>query len=207
LFLEKMGNNLKAQKGFRAEEIALKEYANVFDKIPKIKDKSKLILKVANIVKTKLSKELKNTDPKNLTKIENIKSVQDVLDTTDTKILEQNFNKIFKENVRKDAEILKNNEDVAKEVNQLVFTPEDFLKPAKTKSPEAKTTAMEREILEALDELENFNEEMVAFNRLDKKQLLEGEGQDLKLVDAQKQIDEIDKELEDLQSIMRCSLE
>ena len=207
LFLEKMGNNLKAQKGFRAEEIALKEYANVFDKIPKIKDKSKLILKVANIVKTKLSEELKNTDPKNLTKIENIKSVQDVLDTTDTKILEQNFNKIFKENVRKDAEILKNNEDVAKEVNQLVFTPEDFSKPAKTKAPEAKTTAMEKEILEALDELENFNEEMVAFNRLDKKQLLEGEGQDLKLVDAQKQIDEIDKELEDLQSIMRCSLE
>ena len=39
--------------------------------------------------------------------------------------LQQNFMKIFKENVRKDAEILKNNEDVAKEVNQLVFTPED----------------------------------------------------------------------------------
>jgi hypothetical protein len=207
LFLEKMGNNLKAQKGFRAEEIALKEYVNVFNKAPKIKDKSKLITKVANTAKTKLAEELKNTDPKDLTKIENIKSVQDVLDTTDTKILEQNFNKLFKQNVRKDAEILKNNEDVAKEVNQLVFTPEDFSKPAKTKAPEAKTTAMEREILEALDELENFNEEMVAFNRLDKKQLLEGEGQDLKLVDAQKQIDEIDKELEDLQSIMRCSLE
>ncbi len=218
LFLERMGNNLKAQKGFRAEEIALKEYANVFDRKLTAKDKNKIISKAANVTKAKISKaanqakiklaeELKNTNSKNLTKIENIKSVVNDLDTEDSKILQQNFMKIFKKNVQKDAEILKNNEDVAKEVNQLVFTPEDFSKPAKTKAPEAKTTAMEREILEALDELENFNEEMVAFNRLDKKQLLEGEGQDLKLVDAQKQIDEIDKELEDLQSIMRCSLE
>lgn len=207
LFLERMGNNLKAQKGFRAEEIALKEYANVFDKAPKIKDKSKLITKVANAAKTKLAEELKNTSSENLTKITNIKSVQDVLDTTDTKILEKNFNKLFKENVQKDAEILKNNEDVAKQINQRVFTPDDFVKPTKAKAPQAKTTAMEKEILEELDELENFNEEMVQFNRLEKKQLIEGEGEDVKLVDAQKQIDELDKELEDLQSIMRCSLE
>ena len=207
LFLERMGNNLKAQKGFRAEEIALKEYANVFDKAPKIKDKSKLITKVANAAKTKLAEELKNTSSEDLTKITNIKSVQDVLDTTDTKILEKNFNKLFKENVQKDAEILKNNEDVAKQINQRVFTPDDFVKPTKSKAPQAKTTAMEKEILEELDELENFNEEMVQFNRLEKKQLIEGEGEDVKLVDAQKQIDELDKELEDLQSIMRCSLE
>ena len=207
LFLERMGNNLKAQKGFRAEEIALKEYANVFDKAPKIKDKSKLITKVANTAKTKLAEELKNTSSEDLTKITNIKSVQDVLDTTDTKILEKNFNKLFKENVQKDAEILKNNEDVAKQINQRVFTPDDFVKPTKSKAPQAKTTAMEKEILEELDELENFNEEMVQFNRLEKKQLIEGEGEDVKLVDAQKQIDELDKELEDLQSIMRCSLE
>lgn len=207
LFLERMGNNLKAQKGFRAEEIALKEYANVFDKAPKIKDKSKLITKVANAAKTKLAEELKNTSSEDLTKITNIKSVQDVLDTTDTKILEKNFNKLFKENVQKDAEILKNNEDVAKQINQRVFTPDDFVKPTKAKAPQAKTTAMEKEILEELDELENFNEEMVQFNRLEKKQLIEGEGEDVRLVDAQKQIDELDKELEDLQSIMRCSLE
>ena len=218
LFLERMGNNLKAQKGFRAEEIALKEYANVFDKKLAVKDKNKIISKAADVTKAKISKaanqakiklaeELKNTNPKNLTKIENIKSVANDLDTEDSKILQQNFMKIFKENVQKDAEILKNNEDVAKQINQRVFTPDDFVKPTKAKAPQAKTTAMEKEILEELDELENFNEEMVQFNRLEKKQLIEGEGEDVRLVDAQKQIDELDKELEDLQSIMRCSLE
>ena len=218
LFLERMGNNLKAQKGFRAEEIALKEYANVFDKKLAVKDKNKIIskaadvtkakiLKAANQAKIKLAEELKNTNPKNLTKIENIKSVVNDLDTEDSKILQQNFMKIFKENVQKDAEILKNNEDVAKQINQRVFTPDNFVKPTKLKAPQAKTTAMEKEILEELDELENFNEEMVQFNRLEKKQLIEGEGEDVRLVDAQKQIDELDKELEDLQSIMRCSLE
>ena len=106
-FLERMGNNLKAQKGFRAEEIALKEYANVFDRKLTAKYKNKIILKSADVTKAKISKaanqakiklaeELKNTNPKNLTKIENIKSVVNDLDTEDSKILQQNFMKIFK---------------------------------------------------------------------------------------------------------------
>ena len=200
--LARMADNLRAQKGFRAEEVFLGGIAKVMDDLPKIFDGTEPLdmkaigLKAVNERLDEMKKAKAN--PNDIAKLENIKNriINDEGDGV------QLVKDIKQENIELDFAILKENEAFRKQIDNYTISPDAFVGPPKPPAPKAKTTGLERNALDSDGMGKNFDEDMANYNNLETKYaIVDGE-----LVDATKIIKELEDDLEGLESIMRCSI-
>ena len=200
--LARVGENLRAQKGFRAEEVFLGGIAKVMDDLPKIFDGTEpLDIKAIGLkaVDERLD-EMKaaNANASNIAKLENIRN-RILSDEGDGLEL---LNNVKQENIELDAAILKENEAFRQQMDDYTISPDAFVGPPKPPAPRAKTTSLERSALDSDGMGKNFDEDMANYNNLETKYAIV----DGQLVDATKVIKELDDDLEGLESIMRCSI-
>ncbi len=200
--LARMADNLRAQKGFRAEEVFLGGIAKVMDDLPKIFDGTEPLdmkaigLKAVNESLDEMKKAKAN--PNDIATLENIKNriINDEGDGV------QLVKDIKQENIELDFAILKENEAFRKQIDNYTISPDAFVGPPKPPAPKAKTTGLERNALDSDGMGKNFDEDMANYNNLETKYAIV----DGQLVDATKVIKELDDDLEGLESIMRCSI-
>jgi len=200
--LARVGENLRAQKGFRAEEVFLGGIAKVMDDLPKIFDGTEpLDIKAIGLkaVDERLD-EMKatNANASDIAKLENIRN-RILSDEGDGLEL---LNNVKQENIELDAAILKENEAFRQQMDDYTISPDAFVGPPKPPAPRAKTTSLERSALDSDGMGKNFDEDMANYNNLETKYAIV----DGQLVDATKVIKELDDDLEGLESIMRCSI-
>lgn len=200
--LARVGENLRAQKGFRAEEVFLGGIAKVMDDLPKIFDGTEpLDIKAIGLkaVDERLD-EMKaaNANASDIAKLENIRN-RILSDEGDGLEL---LNNVKQENIELDAAILKENEAFRQQMDDYTISPDAFVGPPKPPAPKAKTTSLERNALDSDGMGKNFDEDMANYNNLETKYAIV----DGQLVDATKVIKELDDDLEGLESIMRCSI-
>jgi len=200
--LARMADNLRAQKGFRAEEVFLGGIAKVMDDLPKIFDGTEPLdmkaigLKAVNERLDEMKKAKANAN--DIATLENIKNriINDEGDGV------QLVKDIKQENIELDFAILKENEAFRKQIDNYTISPDAFVGPPKPPAPKAKTTGLERNALDSDGMGKNFDEDMANYNNLETKYAIV----DGQLVDATKVIKELDDDLEGLESIMRCSI-
>ena len=95
------------------------------------------------------------------------------------------------------------NESALKEMNSYYVKPEDVIGPVKPDAPKAPATNLERQVLDDDGMGKYFDAEVAAYNRLESKQIFDENGN---IVDADKVIQELNDDLDGLDSIMRCSI-
>ena len=200
--LARVGENLRAQKGFRAEEVFTGAIAKAVDDAPKILDGTKpLDIKAIGLkaVDERLD-EMKaaNANASDIAKLENLRN-RILSDEGDGLEL---LNNVKQENIELDAAILKENEAFRQQMDDYTISPDAFVGPPKPPAPRAKTTSLERSALDSDGMGKNFDEDMANYNNLETKYAIV----DGQLVDAKRVIAEIDDDLEGLESIMRCSI-
>jgi hypothetical protein len=200
--LARMADNLRAQKGFRAEEVFTGAVAKAMDDLPKVLDGTKpLDIKAIGLkaVDERLDEMKKaKANASDIAKLENIKNriISDEGDGV------QLLKDIKQENIELDFAILKENEAFRKQMDNYTISPDAFVGPPKPPAPKAKTTGLERNALDSDGMGKNFDEDMANYNNLETKYAIV----DGQLVDATKVIKELDDDLEGLESIMRCSI-
>lgn len=200
--LARMADNLRAQKGFRAEEVFTGAVAKAMDDLPKVLDGTKpLDIKAIGLkaVDERLDEMKKaKANASDIAKLENIKNriISDEGDGV------QLLKDIKQENIELDFAILKENEAFRKQMDNYTISPNAFVGPPKPPAPKAKTTGLERNALDSDGMGKNFDEDMANYNNLETKYAIV----DGQLVDATKVIKELDDDLEGLESIMRCSI-
>ena len=200
--LARVGENLRAQKGFRAEEVFTGAIAKAVDDAPKILDGTEpLDIKAIGLkaVDERLD-EMKaaNANASDIAKLENLRN-RILSDEGDGLEL---LNNVKQENIELDAAILKENEAFRQQMDDYTISPDAFVGPPKPPAPRAKTTSLERSALDSDGMGKNFDEDMANYNNLETKYAIV----DGQLVDATKVIKELDDDLEGLESIMRCSI-
>ena len=198
----RMADNLRAQKGFSAEEVFTGAVAKAMDDLPKVLDGTKpLDIKAIGLkaVDERLDEMKKaKANASDIAKLENIKNriISDEGDGV------QLLKDIKQENIELDFAILKENEAFRKQMDNYTISPDAFVGPPKPPAPKAKTTGLERNALDSDGMGKNFDEDMANYNNLETKYAIV----DGQLVDATKVIKELDDDLEGLESIMRCSI-
>lgn len=199
--LEKLAKQLRIQKGFRAAELALQSYAKYSGKLIDSLDEAK------DAAIKALDDEIKITPADDVDKLADLQRVRDRLANTvsvsiDRQSIDRAFKEIFEENVRADIAILQANDELVDQLNRSTLSPDDFVGPPREPAPKAKTTPMERQSLDDAGFSRAFDEEVQAYNTLDKKfAIVDGE-----IVEgADDLIKALDEDLEGLESIMRCS--
>lgn len=195
--IEKVAENLKLQKGFRAEEVALEAFEGFANGTIKSIDKAR------QIAIQSLRDKLKTLDADSSSAKE-VDSLIAKLEATDDP--EAVFNDLFKANIEKDLRILENNESIREAIETYTVKPEDYMPKAKMTAPKANTTGLQDAALSEAGFTKAYNEEISIYNTLENKRLIElDEKGNHVLVSADDVIKAIDDDLEGLESIMRCS--
>tara|TARA_A200000159_G_scaffold162030_1_gene185062 strand:+ start:1500 stop:3326 length:1827 start_codon:yes stop_codon:yes gene_type:complete len=194
--IETFAENLRLQKGFRAEEIPLKAYEAYATGATKTLDEA------ATIAIKDIDNALADaTDVARRTKLEDIKKQ---LETTSD--LEQTFKDIFKSNIDKDLKIIANNEQMAKEFNARTVRTSELKELPQTPAPTAKTTPLQGQALEDAGNKAQYNREIEAYNTLENKYAIVLDDDGLpQVVNADNIVKQLDDDLDGLESIMRCS--
>ncbi len=190
--LARFAENLRVQKGFRANEVVMRAVDEAFAE-------GTLTSVKATGIKA-IDKELaglKADDPKfaELTALKN--SMEDI---DDDGIFF--FDIIRQKNIEDDLALLMENEQFRKQMDEFTLSPDDFVGPVKPKPPRASATNLERDAFDRDGLGSNYDADMAAYNNVDVKYAVV----DGKLVDAEVEIKKIDEDLEGLESIMRCSI-
>ena len=194
--IETFAENLRLQKGFRAEEIPLKAYEAYATGATKTLDEA------ATIAIKDIDNALADaTDVARRTELEDIKKQ---LETTSD--LEQTFKDIFKSNIDKDLKIIANNEQMAKEFNARTVRTSELKELPQTPAPTAKTTPLQGQALEDAGNKAQYNREFEAYNTLENKYAIVLDDDGLpQVVNADNIVKQLDDDLDGLESIMRCS--
>ena len=200
--LARFGDNLRSQKGFRAEEVFTGAFEKSADNLAKAVDGGKTLsvkeigLKAvdARLAEMKAAK----ANASDIAKLEDIRNRITSEEGDGVELLQT----IRQENIDLDAGILKENEAFRQQMDNFTFAPDDFIGPPKPPAPKAEATNLERSVLDADGMGKNFDEEMASYNRLEARYAIV----DGKLVDSAKIIKELDDDLDGLESIMRCSI-
>lgn len=191
--LSRWAENLRAQKGFRAEEVFLGAVAKTTDNVSGIKATG------LQAIDERLA-EMKAADA-NASDIEKLQNLRNRIDTDEGDIADLVAN-IRQENINADAAILRENELFRQQMDDYTVTQDMFVGPPKPPAPRAKATNLERNALDADGIGKNFDEDMANYNNLDTRYAIV----DGKLVDGEQVIKELDDDLDGLESIMRCSV-
>lgn len=195
--LERLAENLRLQKGFRAEDIPARIYSEYLSgNIRTIKEANEQAIKA-------LDAEIEaSTDVARQLEIEEVKSL--LLRNRGKK----GFIDVGIRNVEKDQVILRNNQEIAEAFENYTVNPKDFDEPPLPPAPRANTTTMHDDALRESGTREAFDREMATYNQLEKKELPEI-GEDGmptgNVVSAESVIKPIDDDLEGLDSVLRCS--
>jgi len=195
--IEKLAENLRLQKGFRAEELALEAFAGFANGAIKSIDEAR------QIAIQSLRDKLKALDSDSASAKE-VDSLINRLEATDD--AEAVFNDLFKSNIEKDLRILENNEAVREAIETYTVKPEEYIPKAKPPAPKANTTGLQDAALSEAGFNKAYNEEVAIYNTLENKlaiELADDGAVTLKPVDDI--VKAIDDDLEGLESIMRCS--
>ena len=200
--LARFGDNLRSQKGFRAEEVFTGAFEKSAENLAKAAGGAKA-LSVKEIglkaVDARLS-EMK-TAKANASDIAKLEDVRNRISSEEGDGVEL-LQTIRQENIDLDAGILKENEAFRQQMDNFTFAPDDFIGPPRPPASKAQATNLERSVLDADGMGKNFDEEMASYNRLEARYAIV----DGKLVDSAKIIKELDDDLDGLESIMRCSI-
>jgi len=191
--LARWAENLRAQKGFRAEEVFLAAVAKSADNVAGIKATG------LQAIDERLA-EMKAADA-NASDIAKLEDLRNRIDTDEGDIADLVEN-IRQENIDADAAILRENELFRQQMDDYTVTQDMFVGPPKPPAPRAKATNLERNALDADGMGKNFDEDMANYNNLDTRYAIV----DGKLVDGEQVIKELDDDLDGLESIMRCSV-
>ena len=191
--LSRWAENLRAQKGFRAEEVFLGAVAKTTDNVSGIKAAG------LQAIDERLA-EMKAAEA-NASDIEKLQNLRNRIDTDEGDIVDLVAN-IRQENINADAAILRENELFRQQMDDYTVTQDMFVGPPKPLAPRAKATNLERNVLDADGMGKNFDEDMANYNNLDTRYAIV----DGKLVDGEQVIKELDDDLDGLESIMRCSI-
>ncbi len=195
--IEKIAENLRLQKGFRAEEVALEAFEGFANGTVKSIDKAR------QIAIQLLRDKLKTLDADGSSAKE-VDSLINKLEATDD--AEAVFNDLFKANIEKDLRILENNEAVREAIETYTVKPEEYNPKAKPPAPKADTTNLQDAALTEAGFTKAYNEEMAIYNTLENKRLFDlDEDGNVVFTSADDVIKAIDDDLEGLESIMRCS--
>ncbi len=204
--LARWAEHVRKQKGFREHEVFLGAFKKSFDEadgsFPKaLDDLEGVDIKAVGlkVVDDRLD-EMKSANAS----ADNIEALQRLRDRIaseegDGKELLEAVNQ---ENIKLDADILRENELFRQQMDEFTVTPDMFVGPPKPPAPRAKATNLERNALDADGIGKNFDEDMANYNNLDTKYAIV----DGKLVDGEQVIKELDDDLDGLESIMRCSV-
>ncbi|MCS5594177.1 MAG: hypothetical protein NZ730_06500 [Porticoccaceae bacterium] len=198
--LERMGENLRLQKGFRAEELALQAFEGfAVGTVKSIEETRDIAVKA-------LKKALADTSAEDTVKAQDISSVIARLEADDD--IEAVFKSMVKSNIEKDMKLLRENESVREAINGRTTPSSDYIEPPKTPAPKATTTSLHGNVLDEEGLTKAYNEEIATFNAIDKEkrfaQEIDADGQ-VTFVPADDIIKAIDDDLEGLESVMRCS--
>jgi len=191
--LARWAENLRAQKGFRAEEVFLSAVAKSADNVAGIKATGLQAIDERLV-------EMKAADA-NASDIAKLENLRNRIDTDEGDIVDL-VEDIRQENIDLDAAILRENELFRQQMDEFTVTPDMFVGPPKPPAPRAEATNLERNALDADGMSKNFDEDMANYNNLDTKYAIV----DGKLVDGEQVIKELDDDLDGLESIMRCSV-
>ena len=195
--LRRYADDLRAQKGFRAEEVPLKGIEDALAVGP-VRNAVPAMVKAIDDTLKKLDTSI----PENQIKSNDLLVLRERIladETGGSNIVPQ----IIRENNEKDLALMAANESALKEMNSYYVKPEDFMGPVKPDAPKASATNLERQVLDDDGMGKYFDEEVAAYNRLDSKQIFDENGN---IVDADKVIQELNDDLDGLDSIMRCSI-
>ena len=195
--IEKIAENLRLQKGFRAEEVALEAFEGFANGTVKSIDEAR------QIAIQSLRDKLKTLDADGSSAKE-VDTLINKLEATDD--AEAVFNDLFKANIEKDLRILENNEAVREAIETYTVKPEEYNPKAKPPAPKADTTNLQDAALTEAGFTKAYNEEMAIYNTLENKRLFDlDEDGNVVFTSADDVIKAIDDDLEGLESIMRCS--
>lgn len=195
--IEKIAENLRLQKGFRAEELALEAFSGFAEGTVKSIDEAR------QIAIQSLRDKLKTLDADSSSAKE-VDSLINKLEATDD--AETVFNDLFKSNIEKDLRILENNEAVREAIETYTVKPEEYMPKAKPPAPKANTTSLQDSALTEAGFTKAYNEEIAIYNTLENKRLFDlDEDGNVVFTSADDVIKAIDDDLEGLESIMRCS--
>ena len=193
--IEKLAENLRLQKGFRAEEVALKAYEDLSVGTIKSVDEAR------EIAIQSLRGALKDLDGESAKEVESLIAKFETADD-----VEALFKDLFKANIDKDIRILENNEAIRSAVEKFKVSPEDYIPTPKAPAPRANKTGLQDNALEESGTSKAYDEDVAVFNTLEQRLEfdIDADGNvTFKSVDDS--LKELDDDLDGLESVMRCT--
>lgn len=193
--IEKLAENLRLQKGFRAEEVALKAYEDLSVGTIKSVDEAR------EIAIQSLRSALKGLDGESAKEVESLIAKFETADD-----VEALFKDLFKANIDKDIRILENNEAIRNAVEKFKVSPEDYIPTPKAPAPRANKTGLQDNALEESGTSKAYDEDVAVFNTLEQRLEfdIDADGNvTFKSVDDS--LKELDDDLDGLESVMRCT--
>ena len=193
--VEHIVNQLKLRKGFRAEEVALESYQTALN--AGIKSVDAIKQAVIKTIDDKIN-ELGTVNPENVKALQEMKGR--ISNSTDVKA---EMDLILKDNVMRDLDLLKTIDEAdspAPLSTKVVIDKSDIV------YPKAKAADLEDQYYTDTGTRESYNRDVSMYNTLETKEVvvLDADGNP-KLVNADEVIDDLDNQLGELDSIMRCS--
>lgn len=193
--VEHIVNQLKLRKGFRAEEVALESYQTALN--AGIKSVDGIKQAVIKTIDDKIN-ELGTANPENVKALQEMKGR--ISNSTNVK---KEMDLILKDNVMRDLDLLR------------TIDKADSPSPKSTKSikekvnvvhPKAKAGDLEDQYYNDTGTRESYNRDVAMYNTLETKEVvvLDADGNP-KIVNADEVIKDLDDQLGELDSIMRCS--
>lgn len=193
--VEHIVNQLRLRKGFRAEEVALESYQTALN--AGIKSVDAIKQAVMKTIDDKIN-ELGTVNPENVKALQEMKGR--IFNSTDVKA---EMDLIFKDNVMRDLDLLKTIDKAdspAPKSTRVVIDKSDIV------YPKAKAADLEDQYYTDTGTRESYNRDVAMYNTLETKEVvvLDADGNP-KLVSADEVINNLDNQLGELDSIMRCS--
>jgi hypothetical protein len=193
--VEHIVNQLRLRKGFRAEEVALESYQTALN--AGIKSVDAIKQAVIKTIDDKIN-ELGTVNPENVKQLQEMRGR--ISNSTDVKA---EMDLILKDNVMRDLDLLRII-DEADSPAPLSTMP--VREKVDIEHPKAKAGDLEDQYYNDTGTRESYNRDVAMYNTLETKEVvvLDADGNP-KLVNADEVIDDLDNQLGELDSIMRCS--
>lgn len=193
--VEHIVNQLRLRKGFRAEEVVLESYQKAL--IAGIKSVDSIKQAVIKTIDDKIN-ELGTVNPENVKELQEMRGR--ISNSTDVKA---EMDLILKDNVMRDLDLLRII-DEADSPTPLSTVP--VREKVDIEHPKAKAGDLEDQYYNDTGTRESYNRDVAMYNTLETKEVvvLDADGNP-KLVNADEVIDDLDNQLGELDSIMRCS--
>ncbi len=193
--VEHIVNQLKLRKGFRAEEVALESYQTALN--AGIKSVDGIKQAVIKTIDDKIN-ELGTANPENVKALQEMKGR--ISNSTNVKA---EMDLILKDNVMRDLDLLRT---IDKADSPAPKSTKVVIDKSNVVHPKAKAGDLEDQYYNDTGTRESYNRDVAMYNTLETKEVvvLDADGNS-KIVNADEVIKDLDDQLGELDSIMRCS--